>query len=258
MTRSGAVVLAAIVVLAASCDSEGTDGPTIPDTSATTAPGDDPIRVNVDEAAGLADGARVVVTGPLYFDRDGARFCSVFLESYPVQCGAPVLGVAGIDVEDIVGLTVPEPPVDVQWSDFPVALRGVIADGVLVAEKPEVVTSIAGDLSQRFSSFPQPADAGQTVRWVFDITNTGAGPTTIVFRNGQRGDIVVTDELGELYRWSIGMKFTQAATEVTLQPGQMMSFVLAGDLDLEPGDYSGTAAITAVGLDPFPIRVSVR
>lgn len=99
------------------------------------------------------------------------------------------------------------------------------------------------------SAEPDPLAAGEPVVWSFVVTNTGDQALTFTFSSGQRGDVVLSQDGDEVYRWSAGRVFTQAVEDVTVAPGSEEVFGLEGILDVEPGVYDLTAELTA---DPAP------
>lgn len=99
------------------------------------------------------------------------------------------------------------------------------------------------------SAEPDPLAAGGPVVWAFVVTNAGDQALTFTFSSGQRGDVVLSQDGDEVYRWSAGRVFTQAVEEVTVAPGSEEVFELEGALEVEPGVYDLTAELTA---DPAP------
>ena len=77
------------------------------------------------------------------------------------------------------------------------------------------------------------------------------------FATGQRGDVVLVDDAGdEVYRWSDGMMFTQAVSELTVPAGEDVTLNLEGSLDVDPGDYVAEATVVAAPA-PAPVRRDV-
>lgn len=79
---------------------------------------------------GLMDGevsGEVDVLGFVVVDHEGTRFCSVLMESFPPQCGAPSVDLEGLDPAALELQSEGE----TRWSDGVVVLRGSYDDGVL-------------------------------------------------------------------------------------------------------------------------------
>lgn len=96
---------------------------------------------------------------------------------------------------------------------------------------------------------PDPPVAGASVSWSFRVTNVSDEPLTLTFSSGQRAEVVLSDEGGEVYRWSEGQVFTQAIEDVTIDAGDEEVFTLEGTLDVAPGAYE---LIVTLSSDPAP------
>ena len=70
----------------------------------------------------------VLVKGFLVVVDERPRLCSALAETYPPQCGAPSLAVAGLPTGDRGGL---KEAGGVAWSEREIALLGTVEDGVL-------------------------------------------------------------------------------------------------------------------------------
>ena len=68
----------------------------------------------------------------------------------------------------------------------------------------------------------------------------------LAFGSGQRMDLTLSNEGGEVYRWSDDMMFTQAIEEVPLPAGATLPHTLSAEsINLPPGTYSAKAWVTA-------------
>ena len=79
-------------------------------------------------------GSNEIVRGYLVAPENGpVRLCEELLESYPPQCGVPLVVVAGLELESVPGLVSTDDPdlAQVTWSEREVELTGTVADGVL-------------------------------------------------------------------------------------------------------------------------------
>jgi hypothetical protein len=73
-----------------------------------------------------------VVDGSLLARGEDVRLCAALAESFPPQCGGASITVVGLDLEELDGLTTEG---DVTWSDLPIRVEGVLADGVLTVDE---------------------------------------------------------------------------------------------------------------------------
>jgi hypothetical protein len=95
--------------------------------------GGSPTEIMVEEAADHEGPA--VVTGSLLANGDDVRLCAALAESFPPQCGGGSVAVVGLDLETLGGLTAEG---DVTWSDLPIEVEGVLADGTLTVDENAV------------------------------------------------------------------------------------------------------------------------
>jgi hypothetical protein len=72
------------------------------------------------------------VTGSLLANGDDVRLCAALAESFPPQCGGGSIAVVGLDLDSLDGLTTEG---DVTWSDLPITVEGVLADGTLTVDE---------------------------------------------------------------------------------------------------------------------------
>lgn len=205
--------------------------------------------LDIDQALKAEAGQAVRVQGHLIVTDSGALLASALLESYPPQAGGSTLPLEDLDTETLVGLSSTAGQVDlaqVTWTDFPLVLEGTIKDGVLtVRETPPVVEAATAEVRVRFSPASEPLMVGDTVWWVFDVTNLTSAPLDLTFPTGQMGEVVFYRDGVGLYRWSEGKSFIQGMTVDTLQPGVARAIVLNDQVTLAPGIYDVTAKVTA-------------
>lgn len=235
MTRASATLLV-IVVLAVVWAGCGSSAPDVP-------------MLSIDQAVKAEPGSHVKVEGHLLATDQKALLASALLESYPPQPGGATITLADLDTGLLVGLSSTAGQPDfarVTWSDFPVVLEGTVKDGVLAVEKtPPVVDTATAEVRVRFSPTGGALMGGGPVWWVFDVTNLTSAPLPITFPTGQMGEVVLSREGAELYRWSDGRSFIQAMTVDALQPGVARAIVLNDQVALTPGVYDVVAKVTA-------------
>jgi len=216
----------------------------------TAEPGDgDGPMLTIEQALVAGAGKLIKVQGAVVASGTEVVLASVLRESYPPQAGGAILPVKGLDLESLVGLTstADQPELaQVTWSDYWVVLEGVVTDGVLQVRKtPRVIEISSAGMRVRFSPVSEPLAAGETLWWAFDVKNTEAMPLDLMFSSGQRGEVVLSQNGVEQYRWSADRAFTEAIETVALDPGKGLSVVLNDTARVTPGEYEVTATITA-------------
>lgn len=205
--------------------------------------------LSVDEALATEQGKPVRVQGMLVVTETRAVLASVLLESYPPQAGGSTLGLEGLVLDGLVGLssTAAQPDLaPVTWSDYPVVLEGVVEDGTLtVTGAPPAFEAATPEVRVRFTMPVEPEQAGGMVWWVFDVTNLTEAPLDLTFGSGQRGEVILSSGGVERYRWSDEKVFTQAVEVQTAEPGASVPVVLNDSVQLPPGEYEVSATVTA-------------
>ncbi|MGH3024277.1 MAG: hypothetical protein ACRDNI_11520 [Gaiellaceae bacterium] len=121
--------LALIATLAAAAALAGCgdeDAPSQPNSHAD-GPG-----ISIDEALASSLDQPLLVNGNLLSQGGEVRLCSALAESFPPQCGGSSLQVEGLELEWVEGIVTEG---DVSWTDRPVQLLGVVADGTLTVSE---------------------------------------------------------------------------------------------------------------------------
>ncbi|MFN3648130.1 MAG: BsuPI-related putative proteinase inhibitor [Armatimonadota bacterium] len=99
------------------------------------------------------------------------------------------------------------------------------------------------------------------------VRNTGRQPLTVPFRSGQRFNIEVLQEGKLVWSWAHDRAFTQALTEMTLEPGQAQVFPVRWSLAdnrgevVQPGRYTVRGILTTSFREPQLVveeRINVR
>lgn len=241
------VVVAVVVFVLAftSAPSGGSGTPTGPGSS---------VVLTVEQALSAEEGQGLNVQGAIFATGGQTMLVSAVAESYPPQAGGATLPLKGLDLAGLVGLTSTAGQAgvaEVTWSDYWLVLKGIIQGGVLEVQGiPRVEEDTSpGGIRLRFSPVSEPVSSGDQVWWAFDVTNTGQAPVQLVFSDGQRGDLILSQGDVDAYTWSVGKSFTQGVETVTLEQGKSLSVVLNDTLDVPAGDYDVSARVTAmVGL----------
>ncbi|CAN5664810.1 hypothetical protein BH23GEM6_BH23GEM6_20430 [soil metagenome] len=86
-----------------------------------------------------------------------------------------------------------------------------------------------GQPGERYGNGPllpslQASAVGDTVFFVFQVTNTSTEPVELHFRSGQTYDFAVMDGDRTVWRWSDDQMFTQALRQEVLAPGATLRF----------------------------------
>lgn len=211
--------------------------------------GEMPTVLTVEQALASEQGSRVTVRGALVATDADMVLTSALRESYPPQAGGATIPLAGLDIGSLVGLssTAGQPDLaNVVWSDYWLTIEGTIEDGVLRVDRtPRVVQETSDGIRTRFSPVSEPIVAGDTVWWAFEVENVTSEPIDLVFTSGQKGEVVLTQNGVQKYRWSADKVFTEAIETVVLGPGESVSVVLNDVPAVVAGQYELAGRITA-------------
>ena len=100
-------------------------------------------------------------------------------------------------------------------------------------------------LELRFGFEPVRLVSGRPVRWLFTVLNRGRERRAVAFTSGQRGDVLLSADGVQRYRWSGGRMFAAVLCERELSPGEEWRFSLEDTLALPAGRYVLDARMTA-------------
>ncbi len=187
-------------------------------------------------------------SGFIFIDSTGARICESMMESYPPQCGEPSVRLLDLDPGSVVALMSPSDPTlaPVSWTEYVQWVTGDAANEGLINVEILNPTHLSGSSGIVLRVSDLGFGVGDPFVWPFDLTNLTDTDTTLTFTDGQRIEVTLSDDSGEVYRWSDGMFFTQAIETVDLPAGERIPYVLRSDpVDLPPGQYTAKAWITA-------------
>lgn len=92
------------------------------------------------------------------------------------------------------------------------------------------------------------ATVDDAVALVLTVTNDGADPVELTFRNAGKADFAVLADDREVWRWSDGRMFAQVIGHERLAPGGSANFegVWA---DPRPGEYTAVGELRVVDRD---------
>ena len=98
--------------------------------------------------------------------------------------------------------------------------------------------------------------SGAAVTWRLTVTNGGGDDVELVFGSGQDGDVTLSRDGTEVYRWSSDMVFTQAVRCQLLPAGATATYDLPQPvLDVAPGEYQLRASLAS---QPQPFDVATQ
>jgi hypothetical protein len=188
-------------------------------------------------------------SGFIFVDSTGSQLCDSMMESYPPQCGGQSVKLLDLNPEAVVALISPDDPAvaPVSWTGYQAGVEGDPVESGL----SNVVLTDPVHRSGSDGLVLRTADlgliVGEPAAWPFDLTNGTDTDTTLTFTSGQRMELTLSNDSGEVYRWSADMMFTQAIEEVALPAGATSPYMLyAEPIDLPPGDYTAKAWVTAL------------
>jgi hypothetical protein len=106
---------------------------------------------------------------------------------------------------------------------------------------------------------------GEPIPLKFELINTGSTPVEFTFSSGQRFDFLVKKGERTIWRWSFGKQFIQVLGQITLEPGQSLSFEAdwpqvdnLGNA-VPPGEYVVLALLTSIEpLESAPLVIRIR
>lgn len=187
-------------------------------------------------------------TGFVFVDSAGSHVCELMAESYPPQCGGSRVKLLDLDPLAVVALMSPTDPTlaPVSWTQYHASVTGKPINGGLenVAIADPVHEDHSSGLVLRVADLG--FESGVPVVLPVDLTNATDADISLTFTTGQRVEFTLSNDSGEVYRWSDGMLFTQAIEEVDLSAGATLPHVVRGEATvLPPGSYTARAWITA-------------
>ncbi len=134
------------------------------------------------------------------------------------------------------------------------------AEEDIVGEGPDAPTPAPGARLVLDLEIEGELVAGEPAAFVLTLRNEGAGSVELTMPSGQKGDVVLTRDGEERYRWSAERGFTMALVMLELGPGDEEVFRLEEEaLDVDAGTYELEATSTAdPGPEPVQRTVEVR
>lgn len=128
----------------------------------------------------------------------------------------------------------------------------------IVGEGPEAPTPAPGVRLVLDLEIEEDLVAGGPAVFVLTLRNEGAETAELTMPSGQKGDVVLTRDGEERYRWSAERAFTMALVSLELGPSEEEAFRLEEEaLDVEAGTYELEATSTA-DPGPEPVRRTVE
>ncbi|MCL1600721.1 MAG: BsuPI-related putative proteinase inhibitor, partial [Actinomycetia bacterium] len=143
-------------------------------------------------------------SGFMFIDPTEAHLCESMLESYPPQCGEPSVELFDLEPDLVVALMSPanQPVAPFFWTDYVLGVEGTIdANGLSDVVLIDPVYANESD-SLVLRTVDLGPVAGEPAVWPFDLTNATDTDTMLTFTSGQRMELTLSDDDGEVYRWS--------------------------------------------------------
>lgn len=199
--------------------------------------------------SGEAGSDTEAASGFIFIDAAGSHVCEAMMESFPPQCGEPSVKLLDLDPETVVALMSPEDPTfaPVSWTQYEAGVEGVPEEGGLSSVVLTDPVYLSGSDGLVLRTADLGVVVGEAAVWPFDLTNGTDADVTLTFTSGQRMELTLSDEGGEVYRWSADMMFTQAIEEVRLPAGGTFPYTLTAEpIDLPPGTYTAKSWVTAL------------
>lgn len=188
-------------------------------------------------------GSQTEYSGIIFNDSRGSQLCGALAESFPPQCGEPIIELGDLRLDDVVALQSAQAT---SWTDYVAGVGGDEADGVLtsVVLTDPVVTNAADGFVLRVADLG--ITSGAPIVLPTDVRNATDEDAALTFTSGQRVELTLSQDGEERYRWSATASFIQSIEEVTLPAGQVFGRTLiTSPVDLPPGTYTAQAWITA-------------
>ena len=136
--------------------------------------------------------------------------------------------------------------------------------GVTVISQPELQFSLSLDRTIYTANLMPPVDPDLSIPKMtarLTLRNTTDKPITLQFASGQRYDLELRNEKGEVvYRWSDDKAFTMSLGQEVIGPGERDYVIIVPLRDkqakpLAPGKYTATGWITTSGQQPYKASV---
>lgn len=188
-------------------------------------------------------GSRSEYSGIIFNDNSGSQLCGALAESFPPQCGEPIIELADLRLDEVVALQSVEAT---SWTEYAASVAGDEADGVLT--NTALADTVVSNTSEGFTL--RVADLGITsglpIVLPIDLRNASDQGATLTFTSGQRVELTLSQGGEEMYRWSATASFIQSIEEAVLPAGETFGRTLiTTPVNLAPGTYTAQAWITA-------------
>lgn len=188
-------------------------------------------------------GSETEYSGIIFNDSSGSQLCSALAESFPPQCGEPIVALGDLRLDDVVAL---QSAGATSWTDYQAGVAGDEEDGVLtnVVLTDPVYENASAGFTLRVADLG--ITSGQPIILPIDVRNATDQDATLTFASGQRVELTLSQDGEEMYRWSATASFIQAIEEVVLPAGATFGRALVTTpVDLPAGSYTAQAWITA-------------
>jgi len=188
-------------------------------------------------------GSQTEFTGIILNNSNGSQLCGALAESFPPQCGEPIIELGDLRLDDVVALQSADAT---SWTDYVAGVGGDEEDGVLtsVVLTDPVIANTAEGFVLRIADLG--IISGAPIVLPIDVQNTTDEDVALTFTSGQRVELTLSRNGEEKYRWSATASFIQSIEEAVLPAGETFGRTLVTTpVDLPPGTYTAQAWITA-------------
>jgi len=188
-------------------------------------------------------GSLTEYSGIIFNDSTGSQLCGSLAESFPPQCGDPIIRLGDLRLDDVVAL---QSEGATSWTDYEAGVAGDQSEGVLtnVVLTDPIIADSASGFTLRIADLG--ITSGAPIVLPIDLRNATDADATLTFTSGQRVELTLSQDGDEIYRWSATASFIQSVEEVTIAAGEVFgSTLITTPVDLPPGTFTAQAWITA-------------
>ncbi len=145
-------------------------------------------------------------------------------------------------------------------------LRAFLTNSSGIEAPPVPIEVVPSPLQLQVSPVKTSYKRGEPVSFLLHATNTSKKAQEIQFSSGQRFDVSVADEAGNIvWSWAANKRFTDARGTLSLAPGESKTFEAdwngeaLPDAEIAPGTYLVRAVLTGnPPLQAAPIQIEIQ
>lgn len=149
-------------------------------------------------------------------------------------------------------------------------LVGLVLAAVLAGATPPAVERSVGALRLQVTVGKDTFARGEPVSIFLRVVNTAASAVALIFPSSQQFDLIVRQRGALIWQWSHDKAFLQVIREVSLAPGETLTFSGTWDQrdlqgrQVDPGTYDVYVAFLggqrggARGIEVGPARITIQ